>query len=138
MISTTIWCELFFLDTQGPSPYTFPLKKQVLIYYYLQKKYPEGHFMEVGMAIGMIIFSGVGVALSTSTDNPGMIGVGPAIGLAIGIGIGKSMEEKYRKKGLIRPLTQKEKEARKKSVVIGLVVAALGVIALVSFIVLDR
>jgi hypothetical protein len=97
------------------------------------KKYPEGHFLGVGMAIGICIFSGVGVALSTSTDNPGLMGIGPAIGVAIGLAIGKGMEDKYRKQGLIRPLTKKEKEAKKKAKVIGIFSLLLGILLLLFF-----
>jgi len=91
------------------------------------KKYPEGHFIGVGMAIGIAIFSGVGVTLSTSTGNPGLMGIGPAIGILLGLAIGKSMEEKYRKQGLIRPLTAKEIEARKKAKIVGLIALLLGI-----------
>lgn len=98
------------------------------------KKYPEGHFLGVGMAIGIAIFSGVGVTLSTATDNPGLIGMGPAIGVALGLAYGKSMEDKYRKEGLIRPLTEEEKKSRKRGKMIGAIAVAVGVIALIAIV----
>ncbi|MBD3204106.1 hypothetical protein GF327_07455 [Candidatus Woesearchaeota archaeon] len=96
------------------------------------KKYPEGHFLGVGMMIGIVIFSGVGVTMSISTDNPGLIGIGPSIGVAIGLAIGKSMEEKYRKQGLIRPLTSEEKKERNKAKTIGIIVCLIGLIIFIS------
>jgi hypothetical protein len=99
------------------------------------KKYPEGHFLGVGMAIGIAIFSGVGIALSTSIGNPGLIGIGPALGVGIGLAIGKSIEDKYKKQGLIRPLTRKEEENRRKGQIFGLIAAIAGMLALISFLV---
>lgn len=96
------------------------------------KKYPEGHFIGVGMAVGIAIFSGTGVVLSTSTGNPGLIGIGPAIGVAFGLAIGKSMEDKYRERGLIRALTKREKEARKKAKVFGLIALLVGMVAFLA------
>lgn len=103
-----------------------------------QKQYPEGHFLGVGIAIGMLIFSGVGVALSTSLDNPGLIGIGPAIGVAIGVAIGQAMEDKAKKEGKVRPLTPKEKKRQKLLSWIGLGIALLAGIAVVATIILLR
>jgi len=100
------------------------------------KKYPEGHFLGVGIAIGIPIFSGVGIALSNSTGNPGLIGIGPAIGVILGLAIGKSMEDKYRKQGLVRQLTEKEKLMRKRGKLIGAIAVVIGVIALISIVLL--
>ena len=100
------------------------------------KKYPEGHFLGIGMAIGIAIFSGVGIALSTSTGNPGLIGIGPAIGVSLGLAIGKSMEDKYHKEGLIRPLTEKEKIARKRGKIFGAIAVVIGLLALITIMLL--
>ncbi len=94
------------------------------------KKYPEGHFLGVGMAIGIACFSGVGIAISNSTGNPGLIGIGPAIGVGIGLLLGKAMEEKYRKEGKIRPLTKKEKESKEKAKKYGIIALIVGIILL--------
>lgn len=99
-----------------------------------KKQYPEDHFLGVGMAIGIAIFSGVGVAISTSTGNPGLIGIGPAIGIPLGLAIGKSMEEKHRKKGMIRPLTEAEKKNREKGKIIGIITIVIGLLAFISLI----
>lgn len=97
--------------------------------------YPEGHFMGMGIAIGLVIFSGVGISLSTSLDNPGLIGIGPAIGVAIGVAIGQAMEDKAKKEGKIRPLTPKEKKRQKVMAWIGLSIGILAA-ALVAMLVI--
>jgi hypothetical protein len=100
-----------------------------------QKKYPEGHFMGIGIAIGIAIFSGVGIAISNATDNPGLIGLGPALGVAIGVAIGSAMEEKAKKEGKIRPLTKQEKARQRKIGFIGLAIAAIALILVILTIV---
>lgn len=55
------------------------------------KQYPKGTFI----ALGMLCFVPVGIALAIGTNNPGLIGIGPALGLPIGL----AWEEKQRKKG---------------------------------------
>jgi len=44
-----------------------------------ENTYPEGHFLGIWMGIGIAI-SFVIVFLCIVTDNPGFIGIGPAIG----------------------------------------------------------
>jgi hypothetical protein len=68
------------------------------------KKYPEGYFVGMWMAIGTAVFSALGISLAMITENPGMIGIGPAVGVAIGLSIGSGIEAKYKKEGKIRPL----------------------------------
>lgn len=87
------------------------------------KKYPEGHFVGQWMSIGMVIFSGLGIPLSIATDNPGLIGIGPALGMTIGIAIGSGVEEKYKKRGLIIP---KEKKNSRSSIIAG-IIAIIGI-----------
>jgi hypothetical protein len=94
-----------------------------------EKQYPEGHFPGVGMAMGIAIFSGTGVALSASTGNPGLIGIGPAIGMIIGLSIGSSLEKKYKKEGKIRPLTEAEKKKQKKAFWVGIIILIMGIMA---------
>ena len=99
-----------------------------------QNKYPEGHFVGMWMAIGIAIFSGIGIPLSIVTDNAGFIGVGPALGVSIGMAIGTGIENKYKKEGKIRPRTKEEENRRKTQVAAGLLVlTALTILALVLF-----
>lgn len=97
------------------------------------KKYPKGHFTGKWIAIGIALFSGVGVSLSVSTGNHGLIGIGPAIGVAMGAAIGQSVENKYAQKGLIRPLNEKELNQRRKAAWIGFIVLAFGLFVLLYF-----
>jgi hypothetical protein len=78
------------------------------------KKYPEGHFQNMWIGLGMALFSGLGVPLWLALDNPGLIGIGPAIGVAVGAAIGQSIEAKYKAEGKIRPLTEEEIEKQGK------------------------
>jgi len=93
----------------------------------VDKKYPEGHFIGMWIGICIAIFSGLGVPLSFATNNPGLIGIGPAIGVSIGVAIGSSVESKYRREGKIRPLTQKEKKGRRTALFIGLAILIAGI-----------
>lgn len=90
------------------------------------KTYPEGHFVGMWMGIGIAIFTGVGVPLSFALENPGLIGIGPAIGVAFGLAMGQSIEAKYEKEGKIRPLTKGEKNQRKILVTAGIAVLMIG------------
>jgi len=77
------------------------------------KTYPKGHFVRMGMAIGIAIFSALGIAISFLTENFALIGTGPAIGVATGLAIGQSLESKYEKEGRIRPLNESDKKKQK-------------------------
>jgi cadmium resistance protein CadD (predicted permease) len=90
------------------------------------KKYPEGHFIGIWMAIGIAIFTAFGIPFSITTENPGMIGIWPALGVAIGLSIGQAIENKYKKKGKIRPLTEEEKKRKKIGVTAGLMILLIG------------
>jgi hypothetical protein len=92
------------------------------------KKYPEGHFLGMWMGIGIAIFSGLGIPLSIVTDNPGFIGIGPALGVAFGLAIGQSIENKYKEKGRIRPLTESELKRKKIAVAVGVAILTIGVL----------
>jgi hypothetical protein len=98
------------------------------------KKYPEGHFTGMWMIIGIAIFSGIGIPLSIVTENPGLIGIGPALGVAFGLSIGAGIESKMKKEGKIRPLSKDEKKKRQMLVTMGIVILiALSLIGLVVF-----
>lgn len=94
--------------------------------------YPEGYFVNKWMGIGMVIFAGLGVPLSIATGNEGLIGIGPAMGMSVGIAIGASLEEKYKKQGLIVPDSEKGSRKRKAAIaitIIGIAIAAAIVLA---------
>jgi hypothetical protein len=53
-------------------------------------------YIGIGMLIGMPIFALAGFILCLATDNPGLLGVGPAVGLAMGIAIGEGLYHRRR------------------------------------------
>jgi len=55
-------------------------------------------YIAIGMAIGMPIFALAGFILCIATDNPGLLGVGPAVGLAMGIAIGEGLYRRSRQR----------------------------------------
>jgi len=92
------------------------------------EKYPEGHFVGMWMVICIAIFSGLGIPISIVTENPGFIGIGPALGIAVGLAIGQSIENKYKQEGRIRPLTESEQKRKKNAVTGGIIILTLGVL----------
>ena len=92
------------------------------------KKYPEGHFVGMWIGICIAIFSGFGIPLSIVTENPGFIGIGPALGVAVGVAIGQSIENKYKQEDRIRPLTEAEQKRKKNAVFAGIAILTLGVL----------
>ena len=92
-----------------------------------KKEFPEGHFISMWIGIGMAIFGGIGIPLSIVLKMPGLIGVGPAIGVAFGSGIGASIEARKKKEGLIRPLTNKERNTRKNLILGGILILVVGI-----------
>jgi hypothetical protein len=55
-------------------------------------------YIAIGLAIGMPSFALIGFALCIATDNPGLLGLGPAIGLALGIAIGEGLYQRSRQR----------------------------------------
>ena len=80
------------------------------------------------MGIGVAIFSGLGIPISIATNNYGLIGIGPALGAAFWLSIGQSVENKYKKEGRIRLLTESEQKRIKNVVFVGIVILLLGVL----------
>jgi hypothetical protein len=93
-----------------------------------KKQYPKGHFVGLWMGIGAAIFSGIVIPFSIITDNPGFMGLGPALGVAAGLAIGAGIEQKHEREGRIRPLTQKEIQTRKRLVWVGVLLLVVAVI----------
>jgi len=91
-------------------------------------RYPEGHFLNLWMAIGMVLFSGLGIPLSVVTKNYGLIGIGPAIGVAFGLSVGQAVENRYKKENRLRPLTEAEKRRKKAAVIAWLAIFMLGLL----------
>ena len=82
-------------------------------------KYPKGHYLDKGVAIGIAIGVALGIALDLFT-------IGIAVGLAIGYAIGQDLENKH--KDELRPLTKEEKEIKKQTIYVMLMLLVLGLI----------
>ena len=102
-----------------------------------QKQYAEGHFIGMWTGIGIAVFFGLGIPLSIITENHGLIGIGPAIGVSIGLAIGSGIEQKYKKQGLIRPLTEEEKKKKQRAVIMATALLVLGAIAALGMFLLN-
>ena len=97
------------------------------------EKYPEGYFVGRWMCIGIAIISVIGISFGIVTHNYIFVYIGPAIGVAFGLGIGQSIENKYKKEGRIRPLTEFEKRRKKYSIISGIMILTLGVLVFMLF-----
>nr|WP_321496599.1 hypothetical protein [uncultured Methanolobus sp.] len=105
------------------SYFAFKLKREE---YKSTGKYPRGHYMGQGLAIGIAI--GIPVALVLNN-----IFLGYMIGLVIGTILGSRNEKKHENE--LRPLTPKERELRKKMV---LVFGALFILGIIMFVAMVR
>jgi len=102
------------------------------------EKYPKGHFVGVWLGIGMAIFSGVGVVISFALKNYGLISIGPVLGVAVATAIGQSIDNKYQKKGQIRPLTASEIKQRRNMLIYGFVTLLIGLLFFIFFIFMQK
>ncbi|WP_094226756.1 hypothetical protein [Methanolobus psychrotolerans] len=99
--------------------FAFKLKREE---YKATGKYPRGHYMGRGLAIGIAI--GIPIAIVLESIFTGYI-----VGLVIGTFVGSNMEKKHEHE--LRPLTQKERDLRKKTIMIFTALFAVGIIAFV-------
>ncbi len=94
----------------------------------VQGKYPQGHWMSIGMCIGIAlgcIPSFMGLLFDQMAP---FVGIGPAIGCGLGVAIGSALEQRH--KDELRPLTEAERQTRTRLTVIGLGALALLVLSL--------
>lgn len=101
-----------------------------------EKEYPEGQLVAMWIGIGIALFAGVGVVFATATDNPGLIGIGPALGVAVGAGIGTGLQNKARREGRIRELAPTERRRQRRALWIGGVILLAGVAAMLAILLL--
>ena len=80
-----------------------------------EKKYKEGHFLGLGIAIGMSMGVALIMPFAVMNDMMAFVGLGPAFGMSIGVAIGSALEAKYKKEGKIIPYTEEEKAKQKKT-----------------------
>ena len=101
----------------------------------MQGKYPQGHWMSVGMCIGIALGCIPSLAGILFDEMSSFVGISPAIGCGLGVALGAALERKH--KDELRPLTEKEQQTRKWAMFIGLLLlVVLGVLALGGMLVL--
>ncbi|MDW7733726.1 MAG: hypothetical protein SCH66_15015 [Methanolobus sp.] len=98
------------------SYFAFKLKRKE---YRATGKYPRGHYMGQGFAIGIAI----GIPIAIVLDN---IFTGYLIGLVSGSIVGSHLEKKHEYE--LRPLTPKEKDLGKKTIMVFGILFALGLL----------
>jgi hypothetical protein len=96
------------------------------------KKYPEGHFVGLWIGISIAFFTMGWLPICIIMENPGLLGIGPALGMAVGVAIGQSIEEKYKSQGKIKPLTKEEKKTKKVAVITGIMILFLGLVTFLA------
>lgn len=95
-----------------------------------KKTYPQGHWMGVGIAIGMIFGTAIFFIADLLTGEFGsMFFLGPGVGVAMGVAIGSAFEEKYKKTGQVRELTAQEKKSKSRMVTLGILILVMGALA---------
>ena len=95
-----------------------------------KKTYPEGHWMGLGIGIGLPIGVAIFFIADLLTGEFGsMFFLGPGAGVAIGVSIGAALEEKHKKSGQIRELTPQEERRQMRLVLAGLVILAVAAVA---------
>ncbi len=97
-----------------------------------QKTYPEGHFVNYGLAIGIPL----GLPIGLLFGDPAFMGIGIAIGAAVGLAIGSATEARYRRNGQIEPLSPEAKQRRTRALTISALVGAVVAVGLVLFLLL--
>lgn len=117
MVYNIIWIIILVLLIAGlaVSYFSYKLKKEE---YKATGKYPRGHYMGQGLAIGIAI----GIPLAFLLDN---IFLGYTIGLVTGTILGTQWENKHESE--LRPLTEKERDLRKKTILVFAILLALGI-----------
>ena len=71
-------------------------------------KKPKGHYISVGIIIGIGIFGMLGTVIYLITNNFAFIGVGPAVGIPIGLILGQIWKAKKSAKEKLENLVLKK------------------------------
>ncbi len=58
------------------------------------EKRTKDQYMGIGMAIGMLMFTPVGLVLAIVTGSFGLLGIGPGLGVGVGIAIGEKLHQR--------------------------------------------
>ena len=63
------------------------------------KEAEKTNYVSRGLAIGLVIGAGFGIALSAATDNPGLLAIGIGCGISLGVAIGSSLQRRHEGEG---------------------------------------
>ena len=98
-----------------------------------RKKYTPGHWMGIGIALGIPLGTALMFVADLVTGEFGsMFFLGPGIGVALGTSIGAYLEAKHEHE--TRKLTPREKKRLRKYISLGIIVLALGaLVGLLAF-----
>jgi hypothetical protein len=96
-------------------------------------KEPEGRFIGLGIGIGIAIFMPIGIVFGILIDNIALgISIGPALGVGAGVAIGAGLEQRNKKNNNLA--IGSNLTAVRRSILIGSLLVALGIILLVTLI----
>jgi hypothetical protein len=59
------------------------------------KEAEKSNYIGRGLALGLAIGAGWGVALSAATDNPGLLAIGIGCGISLGVAIGSGLQRRH-------------------------------------------
>lgn len=91
-------------------------------------KYPQGHWLGIGLASGMLFGYLLALLLGIITGNMALFIIfGPTTGMLLGLAIGAALEQQH--KDEMRPLTAAERQSRQRAALAGGVVLILGLMA---------
>ena len=100
-------------------------------------RYPEGHWMGVGIGFGLLLGMPLGFFMGIATDNIAVgIAMGPALGMAIGVAIGSALEKKHREN--VRPLTEEEIRMKKRLALVTLKLLIIGLLIFLALVFQNR
>ncbi len=97
----------------------------------MQDRYPEGHWMSIGILVGVALGTILALAGILLVKMSFLVGIAPVLGLSLGIAIGAALERRH--KDELRPLTGEERQLRSRLTLVGL--GALGLVLLALFVV---
>ena len=98
-----------------------------------EEKEPEGKYIGMGIGIGIALFMPIGIVFGILIDNIALgISIAPALGVGAGVAIGAGLEQKYKNKNNIA--INSNQKAVKRSILLGSLLVALGIILLVTLI----
>jgi len=112
--------------------FTIPLARMKRKEFKKTGKYPQGHYLGLGIALGLPLGYFVAFLLGRLLSKDVLFfSLGPSLGAGVGIVTGSILEKKNKDK--LRPLTEKEQKLKNASIIIMLGLLLLGVVSFLFF-----